>query len=86
MIPITLLEQFEQWRYKAMGLEADLEALVEVCRGIMEREIHENLLFKFFVPFSVAGREYAVMFDLRMMPVNISCINPYEQPRLKIVK
>ena len=63
------------------------ELRYELERGMMEREIDEHLMYRFYIPFSSNIQDGAVFCEFRTRPVTRHCINPDDfQPRLRLVK
>jgi hypothetical protein len=63
------------------------ELQYEVERGIMERDIDEEMGFRFYVPISSKIPDGAVFCEFRTRPVPRYVISPDDwQPRLKVVK
>jgi len=59
----------------------------EVTRGMMERDIDENLTFRFYVPISQAIPNGVVFCEFRTRPLpRYQMTGGDLQPRLKIVK
>ena len=63
------------------------ELRYEVERGMMEREIDEEMGFRFYVPISSKIPDGAVFCEFRTRPVHRYVISPEDlEPRLKVVK
>ncbi len=63
------------------------ELRYEIERGMMEREIDEQLTFRFWVPISREIRDGVVCCEFRTRPMHRYAMSPYDcQPRLRIVK
>jgi hypothetical protein len=68
-------------------IEKLLEELrYEVTRGMLEREIEEELSFRFFVPNSVKIPHGVVFCEFRTRPVPTYWMPIDIEPRLKVVK
>lgn len=63
------------------------ELRYEVERGMMERDIEEEMGFRFYVPISNKIPDGVVFCEFRTRPVPRQSMHPDDlQPRLKIVK
>ncbi len=63
------------------------ELRYEVERGMMERDIDETLMFRFYVPISHAIPDGVVFCEFRTRPLPRHTMHPDDlQPRLKVVK
>lgn len=63
------------------------ELRYEVERGMMEREIDEEMGFRFYVPISNAIPGGVVFCEFRTRPIPRHEMHPdYLEPRLKLVK
>jgi hypothetical protein len=63
------------------------ELRYEVERGMMERDIDEELGFRFYVPISQKIPDGVVFCEFRTRPIPRHAMSPDDlQPRLKIVK
>lgn len=63
------------------------ELKYEITRGMLEREIDETLIFKFFVPISKSIPEGIVYCRFETRPTHrINVIGEDFEPKLKIVK
>lgn len=59
----------------------------EVTRGMMEKEIGEEMGFRFYVPISNKIPDGVVFCEFRTRPVQRVMMSPDDlQPRLKLVK
>lgn len=59
----------------------------EIERGMMEREIGEEMGFRFYVPVSSKIPDGVVFCEFRTRPVHRHAMSPHDlQPRLKLVK
>ena len=75
-------------KYRMERIERLLNELrYEVERGMMEREIDEEIGFRFYVPVSNKIRDGVVFCEFRTRPVPRWDMHPdYLEPRLKVVK
>lgn len=63
------------------------ELRYEVERGMLEREIDEEMGFRFYVPLSNKIRDGVVFCEFRTRPVPRHMMTPDDiQPRLRVVK
>lgn len=63
------------------------ELRYEIERGMLEREIDEELGFRFYVPFSQKIPGGVVFCEFRTRPIPHHLTHPDElEPRLKVVK
>lgn len=63
------------------------ELRYEVERGMMERDIDEELTFRFYVPISSKIPDGVVFCQFRTRPIPRYMMDPEDlQPRLKLVK
>lgn len=63
------------------------ELRYEVERGMLEREIGEEMGFRFYVPISQKIPDGVVFCEFRTRPIPRHAMSPdYIQPRLKLVK
>lgn len=63
------------------------ELRYEIERGMLDREIDEEMGFRFYVPISNKIPDGAVFCEFRTRPVPSYLISPDDwQPRLKVVK
>jgi hypothetical protein len=63
------------------------ELRYEIERGMMEREIDEEMGYRFYVPISQKIKDGVVFCEFRTRPIPRYEMDPsYMQPRLKIVK
>jgi hypothetical protein len=63
------------------------ELRYEIERGMMEREIDEEMGFRFYVPISHKIKDGVVFCEFRTRPILRHMMSPeYMEPRLKIVK
>lgn len=63
------------------------ELRYEVERGILEREIEEDIGFRFYIPISQKIKDGVVFCEFRTRPVPRHAMSPEDmQPRLKLVK
>lgn len=63
------------------------ELRYEVERGMLERDIDEEMNFQFYVPISNKIRDGVVFCEFRTRPVPRRAMDPSDlQPRLKLVK
>lgn len=59
----------------------------EVERGVLEREIDEEMGFRFYVPISNKIRDGVVFCEFRTRPIPRQLMSPDDlQPRLRLVK
>jgi hypothetical protein len=59
----------------------------EVTRGMLEREIEEEIHFRFYVPLSSKIREGVVLCEFRTRPIPRYGMDIHSlTPRLKIIK
>ena len=57
----------------------------EVTCGMMENEIDEHMGFRFYVPISRKIPDGVVFCEFRTRPIFRYCMNPDDEPRLKVV-
>ena len=63
------------------------ELKYEVERGMMEREIMEEIGFRFYVPFSNSIPGGVVFCDFHTRPIPRGCMHPDDVvPRLQLIK
>ena len=63
------------------------ELRYEVERGMLEREIDEEICFRFYVPISRAFHDGVVFCEFRTRPIARHMMHPDNlQPRLQVVK
>lgn len=63
------------------------ELRYEVERGMMERDIDEEIGFRFYVPISNKIPDGVVFCEFRTRPIPRHAMSPdYLEPRLKLVK
>lgn len=63
------------------------ELRYEVERGMLEREIDEDMGFRFYVPISQKIPDGVVFCEFRTRPIPRYCMAPDAiEPRLKVVK
>lgn len=76
--------------YRQERIERLLEELrYEVERGMMEREIDEQMVFTFFVPTSKEGRDWIVSCEFRTRPMpHYALPSKYlvEGPKLRVIQ
>ena len=59
----------------------------EITRGMLEKEIGEEMTFRFYVPISAKLPEGVVFCEFRTRPVHRYMMHPDDlQPRLKVVR
>lgn len=59
----------------------------EVTRGMIDSEIDETLLFRFYVPLSNRIKDGVVLCEFRTRPIQRIMMDPRDmEPRLKLVK
>jgi hypothetical protein len=63
------------------------ELRYEVERGMLERDIDEEMTFRFYVPISNKIRDGVVFCEFRTRPIPRGYMDPaHIEPRLKLVK
>lgn len=59
----------------------------EITRGMLEKEIGEEMTFRFYVPISSKLPDGVVFCELRTRPIHRSVmLGQHLQPRLEVVK
>lgn len=74
--------------FRQERIEKLLEELrYEIERGMIDREIEEEMSFRFYVPISSKIPDGVVFCEFRTRPVPRHMMHPHDlQPRLRVVK
>jgi hypothetical protein len=63
------------------------ELRYDVERGMLEKDIGEEMYFRFYVPLSSKIPEGVVLCEFRTRPIHRHMMNPQDiQPRLRLVR